>query len=152
MKSISLYQTLRSRHDVIAPHVVCLNARTAAVPCVQRLTDSWIVRIGYTGMLVDPKDFRLIKPSNPEAIKKYTQRILTAHRKFCGQCGAHIGGEGYVEHEGKRVDIFSINVGTLQQTEGSELDLSRWTYMYFDGRNDRVPESLRDTPYPCTIP
>lgn len=115
------------------------------------LTCSPIVRIGYTGLLVDSADFRLTKPTNPEAVGRYTQRLQTAHRKFCTRCGAHIGGEGSVEFEGKKIYIFSINIGTLHQNEG-ELDFSKWKYQYFDGRNDRVPESLRDTPWPCTIP
>lgn len=61
------------------------------------------------GAIVKPDAFRLL--AGQDALKDYQFGTMTQHHFFCGRCGVHTFGRGYVEQIGGA--YVSVRLGTL---------------------------------------
>ncbi|KAI5360400.1 Putative CENP-V/GFA domain, Mss4-like superfamily protein [Septoria linicola] len=69
-------------------------------------------------------NFQLISPKTKDDPKlgNYAPKVKTAARYFCKDCGVHVWMEGYYEYEGQKVDLFMVNLATVDQPqEGVDL-------------------------------
>lgn len=102
---------------------------------------------GFTGMKLDPDDFRLLSPDSLDQVKEYQMKSKDVHKYFCDRCGIHVYQAGKIEFDGVAHEFFTLNILTLDQPQEG-LDLSHVKMRYWDGRNDNFQGGLRDVPWP----
>ena len=73
------------------------------------------------------------------------------HRYFCKICGVHVWMEGFYESNGKRNNLFVVNLSSVDQPQDG-VDLSQVKLSYFDLLNDNFAGSLKEKPWPYGLP
>jgi hypothetical protein len=116
-------------------------------PVATRCNCTICLKIGFTALPLDEKDFTLETPLLASELADYQWRTKESHRYFCSRCGVHVYGKAEYEENGKLVKHFGINLVTLDQPQEG-LDLSIFKIRYYSGRNDAFYLGLKDTPYP----
>lgn len=94
----------------------------------------------YWGANIKPEDFRLL--CEEAGISDYQFGTLSAHHRFCANCGVPAYGTGYIEAVGGA--YVSINLACLDDLDPAEL--AEAPVQYFDGRNNSwwtVPAETR---------
>ncbi|EXJ79126.1 hypothetical protein A1O3_08627 [Capronia epimyces CBS 606.96] len=116
-------------------------------PVATRCNCTICLKQGFTGVQLDPQDFRLLSPESFSQIKDYQFRSKDVHKYFCDTCGIHVVGRGQFEYEGSVHHFFALNILTLDQPQEG-LDLARFKIKYVDGKNDNFKAGARDVPWP----
>ena len=101
-------------------------------------------------MLKDPSDFKLLSPASKDELDNYAPRVKSVNRYFCSKCGVHVWMEGYYEFDGKRMDIFAVNLASVDQPQDG-IDMSEVKISYFDGLHKNFYAGLTDSPWPCGL-
>lgn len=100
-------------------------------------------------MLPNPEnaDFTLLTESTAprSALGNYQPRVKSLARYFCQDCGAHVWMEGYFEHEGKKFEIFAVNLASVDQPQEG-INLKDVKIRYF-GELEGKPFEMRDEPW-----
>ena len=105
------------------------------------------LKMGWTGLEVKPEHFKLISPSRMDEMTSYaTPRATHAFRRFCPTCGVLVLTDGYYEWEGTKIDLFLVNLGSLDQPQEG-LELNEWSIAYWDGRTDGFTKGKQDRPW-----
>ena len=94
----------------------------------------------YWGAQVKPEQFRLL--TREADLADYQFGTLSAHHRFCKNCGVAAFGHGYVEEVGGA--YYSVNLACLDDVDPKELAEAPVRYM--DGRNNNwweVPVETR---------
>ncbi|KAL3426897.1 hypothetical protein PVAG01_00406 [Phlyctema vagabunda] len=104
------------------------------------------------GTLATPEagSFKLLTPARGmEALTDYTFNSKQIHYRFCPKCGVRCFLNGFFEVAGQRVEIWRINVLTLDQTAGggSLPELKDIKVKYLPGRDDQRTRGMADQPY-----
>lgn len=68
------------------------------------------------------------------------------HRYFCKKCGTHVWREGGYELQGQWIDLFTVNLCTIDQPQEG-IDLSKFKIDYVDGRNDNWMAGTKSEPW-----
>lgn len=79
---------------------------------------------------VDPQDFRLL--SDEAAAGDYQFGSMSAHHRFCKNCGIHVYGHGYIEEIGG--EFRSLSIACIENITAEEL--AAIPVQYMDGRGD----------------
>lgn len=98
-----------------------------------------------TYRLPDAAHFKLLSPGSQKEIGDYQGRG-GGHRWFCQQCGVHVWMEAQYEIHGHKVDLFAVNLATLDQPQDS-IDLNEVKISYVDGLHDNFMQP-GEKPYP----
>ena len=94
----------------------------------------------YWGAQVKPEQFRLL--AGEADLADYQFGTLSAHHRFCKNCGVAAFGHGHVEEVGGA--YYSVNLACLDDVDAKELAEAPVRYM--DGRNNNwweVPTETR---------
>jgi hypothetical protein len=94
----------------------------------------------YWGAQVKPEQFRLL--AGEADLADYQFGTLSAHHRFCKNCGVAAFGHGHVEEVGGA--YYSVNLACLDDVDPKELAEAPVRYM--DGRNNNwweVPTETR---------
>ena len=94
----------------------------------------------YWGAQVKPEQFRLL--TGEADLADYQFGTLSAHHRFCRNCGVAAFGHGHVEEVGGA--YYSVNLACLDDVDAKELAEAPVRYM--DGRNNNwweVPTETR---------
>ena len=94
----------------------------------------------YWGAQVKPEQFRLL--TGEADLADYQFGTLSAHHRFCKNCGVAAFGHGHVEEVGGA--YYSVNLACLDDVDAKELAEAPVRYM--DGRNNNwweVPVETR---------
>ena len=93
---------------------------------------------GTFGVIVKPVDFRLT--AGEASLSNYQFNTKIMHHLFCKNCGVHAFGRGHLEQLGG--DYYSVNLNCVD-----DLDLSKLTPMYWDGRHNNWQAGPSQQPY-----
>lgn len=106
---------------------------------VTRCNCSICAKVAQTGVIIKPAAFALL--AGEADLSDYVWGSKIGTRRFCKHCGVHCFGAGHLEQLGG--DYVSVNVNALD-----EVDVSKLTILYWDGRHDNWMAGTRPTPWP----
>lgn len=145
-------------------------------PVATRCNCRICVKLGFTGIQLPSgrESFKLLTPGSleDEGIVDYADKTGQLHRWHCAKCGVTVcaggrftmpatpaaegeggdekGKQGEEGKVGKVIEIFGVNIVTLDQPQEG-LDLSMFRIEYWDGRHDNWMAGKKDTPWPGGI-
>jgi hypothetical protein len=84
-----------------------------------------------------------------DALTDYKFNTKQIHNRFCPTCGIRCFIDGTYEANGQKMEIWRINVLTLDEREDGEPlpELKDMKVKYFGGRGDPGSGGLADEPY-----
>lgn len=94
--------------------------------------------------------FKLLTPTEGmDALTDYTYNTNRIHHRFCPKCGVRCFLNGIVEVKGQKMEIWRINVSTLDEREDGEPlpELKDIKLKYFSLRDDQGSRGVADEPY-----
>lgn len=106
---------------------------------VTRCNCSICAKVAQTGVIIKPDAFSLLAGDGD--LSDYVWGAKIGTRRFCKHCGIHCFGSGHLEQLGG--DYVSVNVNALD-----DVDVSKLTILYWDGRHDNWMAGPRPTPWP----
>jgi hypothetical protein len=130
---------------------------TTALPSprvVSRCNCSVCHKTGIVNLSVSKEDFTLNSPRSESELSDYKWRTEKNHRLFCAKCGVQVFAHGVYEFEGNVINYFTVNALTLDTEEGGEgkagqedVDLTKWTVKYWDGKQDNWMAGQGEKPF-----
>jgi hypothetical protein len=104
-----------------------------------RCNCSVCTKTSVTSGMVKPADFSLL--AGEDQLRSYEWGAKISRRFFCGRCGVHCFGRGYLEEIGG--DYVAVNLNCLDGFDPAEAQV-----IYWDGRHDNWQAGPRPTPWP----
>jgi hypothetical protein len=111
----------------------------ADLTTASRCNCSICTKLMWTGVLIKPAQFRLVKGEAELGSYAWGHKVST--RYFCKHCGTPVFGKGHLDVLGG--DFVSINCNALDDSDPHQLPLRHW-----DGRHDNWQAGPRETPFP----
>jgi hypothetical protein len=109
------------------------------VTTATRCNCSICTKLMWTGVLIKPAQFRLLKGEAELSSYAWGHKVST--RYFCKHCGTPCFGKGHLEVLGG--DFVSINCNVLEGVDPHRLPVRHW-----DGRHDNWRAGSSETPFP----
>ena len=104
-----------------------------------RCNCSVCTKTAVTSGMVKPADFTLL--AGEDDLRGYEWGAKISRRFFCGRCGVHCFGRGYLEEIGG--DYVAVNLNCLVGFDPADSPVIFW-----DGRHDNWQAGPRPTPWP----
>jgi len=124
------------------------NPRTGAI--ITRCNCTICLKGGSTLIIPEEGSFKLLTPTEGmDALTDYTYNTNRIHHRFCPKCGVRCFLNGIVEVKGQKMEIWRINVSTLDEREDGEPlpELKDIKLKYFSLRDDQGSRGVADEPY-----
>ncbi|MCJ1443508.1 MAG: hypothetical protein MMC23_004006 [Stictis urceolatum] len=114
-----------------------------------RCNCSVCVKSGWTAILLpSSSDFTLDSPPSISEMGLFKPKPGATHnRHFCPKCGVQVYVDGFYELMGKRIDVFSLNVMTLDQPQEG-IELSQAGFEYWDRKGEGWKQGPQTRPWP----
>jgi hypothetical protein len=106
-----------------------------------RCNCSVCTKTSVTSGMVAPKDFELL--SGEDSLRTYEWGAKISTRFFCGHCGVHCFGRGYLEEIGGH--YVAVNLNCIDGFDPAEAPV-----IYWDGRHNNWEAGPRPTPWPVS--
>jgi hypothetical protein len=104
-------------------------------------------KTSWTALRIAPEDFKLVSPPSEKDLRDYQYNNTDIHRLSCPQCSVYLYGYGSYEFQGQKHSFFAVSLNAMDQPQDG-LDLSKFTYQYWDGLHDNWQAGAADKPYP----
>lgn len=144
-----------SCHCGFIKYTVALTPEQLSDPVAYRCNCTWCQKGCMTIYRPPASAFKLISPASKAELPDYSpkgQEGIKMHRYFCNMCGGRVFNEGtYPSPDGKVVELFSINLSTLDQPQDG-LELNKFKIMYVDGKHDNFAGGAKDQPWEEGLP
>jgi len=98
-------------------------------------------KTAVTSGMTKPADFTLL--AGEDQLRAYEWGAKISRRFFCGRCGVHCFGRGYLEEIGG--DYVAVNLNCLDGFDPATVPV-----IYWDGRHDNWHAGPRPTPWPVS--